>query len=82
MNINERWEKGIPHHPESVKLYKFIEKLDYEECGDSFGFESGGDGDNGETLMYLMDEYFERLKHHVPLPGCPGPMLCRCSENQ
>ena len=57
--IEERWEKGIPHDPRSIEMYKFIELLDYERCGDSFGFKSGGDGDNGENLMYLMDIYFE-----------------------
>lgn len=55
----ERWEKGVPHDPRSVRIYKFIEKLDFEKCGDFFCFKSGGDGDNGEHLMYLMDCYFE-----------------------
>ena len=82
MSVGERWEKGIPHRPESVKLYEFIEKLDFDECEDSFGFKSGGDGDNGETLMYLFDEYFEQKKMHHPMPECTGPMWCGCSENQ
>ena len=60
MTITERWEKGIPHDPRSEHLYRFIAELDFKECGDSFGFKSGGDGDNGETLMYLFDEYFSR----------------------
>lgn len=59
LNITERWEQGIPHNPKSIKLYKFIANEDYENCGDSFCFKSGGDGDNGEHLMYLMDLYFE-----------------------
>lgn len=56
--LEERWEQGIDHDPRSIDLYKHIEKLDFEECGDSFCFKSGGDGDNGEHLMYLMDDYF------------------------
>ena len=57
-NIEARWEKGINHHPLSEHLYKHIERVDMKN-GDSFCFKSGGDGDNGETLMYLMDSWFE-----------------------
>jgi hypothetical protein len=57
--INERWENGVPHDPRSEKIYEKLAKLDYEECDDSFCFKSGGDGDNGETLMYLLDLMFE-----------------------
>ena len=60
LSINERWEQGVAHDPRSVALYTSIAKIDYEECDDSFGFKSGGDGDNGETLMYLLDIHFER----------------------
>lgn len=56
----QRWEQGIDHLPETYALYKFIAKLDYEKNGDSMGFKSGGDGDNGETLMYLIDCYFDK----------------------
>jgi hypothetical protein len=59
--INERWEQRIEHDERSVAIYKGIAKIDFEECSDSFGFKSGGDGDNGETLMYLLDVYFEDL---------------------
>ncbi len=59
--INTRWELGIPHDPRSIAIYTGIAKIDVEECGDTFGFKSGGDGDNGETLMYLLDVYFEDL---------------------
>jgi len=56
--LNERWEQGIPHDPRTVAIYEHIEKLDIEKCGDFFCFKHGGDGDNGEHLMYLMDDYF------------------------
>lgn len=58
LTITQRWEQGVPHDPRSVEIYKAIEKIDFEECGDSFCFKSGGDGDNGETLMYLLDMHF------------------------
>lgn len=59
--VNELWENGVPHDPRSVAIYDSISKIDYEENGDEFGFKSGGDGDNGETLMYLLDVHFSRL---------------------
>lgn len=60
-DITKRWQLGMSHHPKSIELYKSIEKLDWDFGGDYFGFKSGGDGDNGEHLMYLMDIHFERL---------------------
>lgn len=61
MTIGERWEQGIPHDPRSEKIARGIAEIDFEECGDYFGWKFGGDGDNGETLMYLLDVLFERL---------------------
>jgi len=58
-DLAKRWEQGTEHHPKSINLYKRIEALDFKHGGDSFCFKSGGDGDNGEHLMYLMDIYFE-----------------------
>ena len=55
----ERWEKGVEHHPKSLELFAHIAKVDFECCGDYFCWKSGGDGDNGETLMYEMDSFFE-----------------------
>lgn len=60
-DINKRWEQGIDHHPKSIELFKAIEKIDFEFGGDFFRWKSGGDGDNGEHLMYEMDIYFECL---------------------
>jgi hypothetical protein len=57
--INERWEQGIAHDPRSIEIYQALAKIDFEEGDDSFDFKSGGDGDNGETLMFLLDLYFE-----------------------
>jgi hypothetical protein len=55
----ERWEKGMDHHPKSLELYKKIEDFDFQHNNDYFCFKSGGDGDNGEQLMYLLDMIFE-----------------------
>lgn len=59
LDSGKRWEQGVEHHPKSVALFKFIAARDFEE-GDSFCWKSGGDGDNGENLMYQMDAYFEK----------------------
>lgn len=72
LTIEQRWEQGVPHDPRSESLYKAIADLDFKECGDSFGFKCGGDGDNGENLMYLLDVYFEEHPEvKIPVPGIP-----------
>lgn len=58
-DISKRWQEGTDHHPESTALYKRIADLDFKHGGDFFCFKSGGDGDNGEHLMYLLDIIFE-----------------------
>jgi hypothetical protein len=55
----KRWENGISHHPMSKKLMEFLVKHDFQDYNDYFGWKIGGDGDNGETLMYQMDAFFE-----------------------
>jgi hypothetical protein len=54
-----RWEEGIEHHPMSVRLMEFLAQHDFEDYGDYFCWKKGGDGDNGESLMYEMDAFFE-----------------------
>lgn len=75
-DLVNRWENGIEHHPESEKLYKRLAELDYHYNQDGFCFKSGGDGDNGESLMYLLDMYFDEFKllNNVP------PKVIRNSE--
>ena len=65
LTINERWERGTPHNPRSRALYKSIADIDFKDGGDFFCFKSGGDGDNGEHLMYLLDIHFERKEKPV-----------------
>lgn len=59
--VSQRSKDGDEHDPRSIKMYEFISQLDFNECNDSFGFQSGGDGDNGEHLMYLMDVYYANI---------------------
>jgi len=58
-DINKRWENGTDHHPKSEELFKRIADIDFKHCNDYFCWKSGGDGDNGETLMYILDIIFE-----------------------
>ena len=56
-----RWEDGKDHHPKSLELMTFLMKHDFNDYGDYFDWSMCGDGDNGETLMFQMDAYFELL---------------------
>ena len=58
-NINTRWELGLPHHPKSLAMLQDLNALDFALLNGYFDFRTGGDGDNGETLMYLLDVKFE-----------------------
>lgn len=58
-DIGVRWSKDIPHHPESIKLMKEMQVVDLAN-GLAVDLCTGGDGDNGETLMYLMDVVFDK----------------------
>lgn len=54
-----RWEKGTPHHIKSILIMDALEAIDtalFDMCLD---WKTGGDGDNGETLMYQLDIVFE-----------------------
>lgn len=56
-----RWEEGIEHHPMSLRLMQFLSTHDFNDYNDYFCWKMGGDGDNGESLMYQMDAFFEML---------------------
>ena len=58
----DRWGKGIDHHPMSLRLVSFLSEHDFYDYGGCFDWKMGGDGDNGETLMYQMDAFFEALE--------------------
>lgn len=58
----DRWGEGVDHHPMSIRLMKFLYEHDFADYSDTFAFKIGGDGDNGETLMYEMDAFFELIE--------------------
>ncbi len=57
----DRWVEGTPHHPMTERLMNFLIEHDYRDYGDSFDWSVGGDGDNGETLKYQLDAFFEHI---------------------
>lgn len=58
-DVNKRWEQGIEHHPEAVRIYELLKDSDWAFGNDYFCWKSGGDGDNGETLMYALSVMIE-----------------------
>jgi len=58
---HDRWEQGIDHDERSLDLYGFLAEYDGKFADHSMDLSSGGDGDNGEALMYLLDEYFAAI---------------------
>lgn len=60
IDLGQRWEKGVPHHPKAQKLARLIGDIDFHHNSDSFNFNFGGDGDNGESLCFILSEIFER----------------------
>ena len=64
-DINDRWEQGVPHHPKSVALFKALAEIDWKYGDDFFCWKKGGDGDNGEHLMYELDIYFEQQEDRI-----------------
>jgi hypothetical protein len=53
--------EGLDHHPMSERLMAFLAEHDLRDFGDYFCWKTGGDGDNGEELMYQMDAFFEMM---------------------
>jgi len=56
----DRWGDGVDHHPKSVEIIEFLMEHDFNDYGDYFCWKFGGDGDNGETLAFQLDAYFEQ----------------------
>lgn len=66
-DINERWEKGMDHHPMSKQFRDLVGDIEKEHGGDLM-LDFGGDGDNGEDVLYLLDIMFEtqqKLAHEA-----------------
>jgi hypothetical protein len=55
----ERWAGGLSHHPKSIALFNALSVIDMVTNKGEGDWTSGGDGDNGEQLMYLFDIIFE-----------------------
>jgi hypothetical protein len=58
-DIEKRWREGIDHHPKSFALMSRLMDIDYVFNNDSLCWKRGGDGDNGESLMYALDIIFD-----------------------
>lgn len=58
-DIGKRWEQGLVHHPKSIVMMNNVAACDWLYMDDFFCWKKGGDGDNGEQLMYLFDIIFE-----------------------
>lgn len=59
-DIGVRWEQGIEHHPKSEEIMDamcYVDKLNKY----AMDIDVGGDGDNGETMLFLLDVYFDAL---------------------
>ena len=65
----ENYGMCVEHNPMSEDIYKFISEVDFAN-GDFFVFKSGGDGDNGEFLMSLLDEYFKSRIYDLYVKHC------------
>lgn len=61
---DRRWEKGLSHHPLSERIVEAVRSVDTDLEAD---LKIGGDGDFGETIMYLLDEWIEQ---HGCCPAC------------
>jgi hypothetical protein len=57
-DLTKRWEQGLPHHPKSIETMKGLMAVDMALGNDYFCWKKGGDGDNGECLMYELDILF------------------------
>lgn len=56
--VNERWENGVPHHPVANALESLIRDAQ-RHCRYDLDIEFGGDGDNGEDLLFCLSQLFE-----------------------
>jgi hypothetical protein len=56
-----RWEEGHPHNPKSIRLMNFLMEHDIKDYHDYFQWKIGGDGDNGEQMMFEMDAFFDLI---------------------
>lgn len=73
--VGERWERGLDHNPESERILTILMDADWQYGGDYFCWKHGGDGDNGETLMYMLDVFFDANKQPSATVGASEQRL-------
>ncbi len=61
LSVKERGEQAVLHDSRSIKIAHEMARIDVRYGDDTLDLKFGGDGDNGEHLMYLLDIYFEGL---------------------
>lgn len=54
---HQRWDAGLPHDPRSHEVFEMLRDADLDLY---FDWQSGGDGDNGEHLMFQLDSWYAR----------------------
>lgn len=59
LSVEQRWEQGVQHDPRSELIGLELRRINADNDW-PMELEFGGDGDNGETLLYMLDIYFER----------------------
>lgn len=57
----DRWGANKEHHPMSLRAVEFMSYHDWKDYGLAIDIKTGGDGDNGEAFMFLLDPFFEML---------------------
>jgi hypothetical protein len=62
LSVEERWERGLPHNKHSTALARKLADIDNRLGNGQLDLKFGGDGDNGEHLLYLLDIYFETME--------------------
>lgn len=67
--IQDRWSDGVDHEPESIRFVELMGRMDFENFGDSLCIKTGGDGDNGETLAYIIDALIENGLVAITFPN-------------
>ena len=63
-DIEKRWEAGAPHHKHSLALVRELKRYN-DLNGSPVDLRTGGDGDPGEDLLYLLDMYYEEYEEKL-----------------
>lgn len=59
VDLDQRWEDGVPHHPEAEQMARELAAVDRLYAGGCLDLGFGGDGDLGEVMIYLLDIVLE-----------------------